>query len=346
MFRWNVSSRRLNGNGTARARGLTLLEVILSIGLTFALLAGVMTFYMTALESRSQGQQITRELSLTRSLLSNITEAIRHTTDFVPGDGTGFQGTKDRITIVRRIMPDFAQAYTEFDDTVDELPPAQLGIQRVTYQLVKDDDEVDEEGKKLIHGLSRTVQTTFDPNPNYVVDDQEAAEDLGEEGLLSGDEPRDEDGVESEQEFEFELIAPEIKFLEFEYFDGAEWRDRWQVAFEREGGEDEITDEGGEFAEDDVDPSSLMPSAAGEESGYALPQAVRITIGKEPDPEDQEEFSTSVLDEFDEEEWEKYHPDRVSVVVYLRQSDQSKLSSRQHGVNNDVSQSEGLGEGF
>jgi hypothetical protein len=89
-----------------------------------------------------------------------------------------------------------------------------------------------------------------------------------------------------------------------------------------------------------------MPSAAGEESGYALPQAVRITIGKEPDPEDQEEFSTSVLDEFDEEEWEKYHPDRVSVVVYLRQSDQSKLSSRQHGVNNDVSQSEGLGEGF
>ena len=79
-----------------------------------------------------------------------------------------------------------------------------------------------------------------------------------------------------------------------------------------------------------------MTSAGGEagnEGGYVLPQAVRITIGKVKVPPEEEELELD--EETEEEEEEEYHPDRFTIVVYLRQADQSLLSSRKYGVDND-----------
>jgi len=158
----------------ARRRGLTLLEVILALALTILLLSGVYGFYASTLKARDAGYASMREILLMGSLLNGMAEEIRHTTDMVPGDGNGFKGTYDSITIVKLRMPE-RYAFNEYDEMTDDLPPAQMDIERTGYQLLWDEELVDEENVPVCHGLWRTHQKTFDPNPSFVIEDEELA---------------------------------------------------------------------------------------------------------------------------------------------------------------------------
>ncbi len=269
------------------------------------ILSSVYAFYATLLRARTQGGQIARDAMLTRALLEQIAEEIRHATDIVPGDGIGFRGEKDHITIVRTRMPEL-YAFAEFDPVRDEPPPAQMDLLRVRYELLWDEELEDEEGNPVCHGLWRSVQKTFDPNPKFIVKDEAEPGDGGDEN-----DEEDEDNRFNAPQIEGELIAPEIKYVRFEYFDGADWRKQWQVVGE-EGGVD------------------MGPTAATGQGTYALPQAVKITLGQVPVPPEEDRDLLELEEE--EEEDEEYHPDRFTLVVHLLQADPSLASSRKYGV--------------
>jgi len=294
----------------ARRRGLTLIEVLLSLALIVMMMSGIFGFYMTVLRVRSEGSQIAQDVLLTRAILERMAEEIRQATDIVPGDGIGFQGTEDRITIVRTRMPE-NYSYVEFDDTVmSNLPPVQLDLVRVSYELLKDEELVDDEGVPLVHGLWRSEQKRFDPSPDFVVpeDAQSMVEREGEAVPVDIPQP------------EGELYAPEIKYLRFQYFDGSQWRDQWQV-------------------EDDAGGVGLGKAAASGKVTYALPQAVMITLGRVRVDPREEELKKQGSEE--DEEDEIYHPDRFTIVVHLMQSDPSLITSRKYGVADQMGRSEG-----
>jgi hypothetical protein len=280
--------------------------------LTILLLSGVFAFYNSTLRARAEGSQITYEVRLARALLAQISEEIRHATDMVPGDGIGFRGEPTTLTIVRLRMPEL-YAYDEYDLLSDELPPAQMDLMRIRYELLWDDELEDEDGNPICHGLWRSEQKTFDPNPSFVMSDE-----------AERDEDEDEEDGErlAGPEVFGELFAPEIKYLAFQYFDGMNWHDQWQVA-----GEDGGLDTG--------------QAAAAGQATYQLPQAVKIVIGRIPVPPEEDEYGLGGYDE-DEEELEEHHPDRFTIVVHLPQADASGIGTRQHGVADQLGREEGL----
>ncbi|HSW44314.1 MAG TPA: prepilin-type N-terminal cleavage/methylation domain-containing protein [Phycisphaerae bacterium] len=294
-----------------RRRALTLLEVLLAIALMVLLMAGVFVFYLTALRAREEGKTYTQDVKLYRSVLAGIAQEIRHATMLVPGDGIGFKGDRDKITVVRMGLPE-NYVFDEYDPMLDQLPPAQQDLRRITYELLWDDDKKDDEGVRICYGLWRTEQKTFDPNPRFV----------NKEAETTGLEEQENPEIMGPQP-EGELYAPEIKFLEFAYFDGAQWRDRWQFA---EGGE------GGGQSRQAAGPMS---------SGPTLPQAVRITIGRVRFDPDGEMFDLSKWQDMEEHpEQKEYHPDRFTVVVPILEADPTLMSSRQSGVADSMARQE------
>ena len=327
--------------------GLTLLEVVLSLGLMFLLLGGVFFFYASGLRAREEGGRLTREVNRMRAELLRMAEDIRHAVNLVPGDGEGFSGTEDSITIVRLAMPDMAQAFQRLDPETEELPPAQTDIARLKYMLVWSDDLEDDEGVRLCYGLWRSQQKAFDPNPKFVIETETEA---GEEST---------EGPSSEKQRVFgELIAPEIKYLKFEYFDGAEWRDRWSVAVPdqegQEGSEGEASesdenasDESDAEGDDESDAEGAEGTGAASDGNenrsdeYVLPQAVKITIGKVRVKPEEDEFDISQLKETEERrDRELHHSDRLTMIVYLPHADQTLLSSRKFGMKEKLGRDE------
>ena len=116
-----------------------------------------------------------------------------------------------------------------------------------------------------------------------------------------------------------ELVAPEIKYVKFEYFDGAEWKDRWQNSQEQGG----------------ADPSS---DPAGLGGGATTPSRRRFASpsAKKRVPPEDEELNIEQLKKMDERvKKQQFHADRYTIVVYLEQADQSLLSSRGFSTKND-----------
>lgn len=280
-----------------------------------AMLAGVFGFYVSVLKARDVGGQVTRDSLLAKALLRRMAEELRQACDIVPGDGRGFSGTHNQIEFVRAKMPE-GYAFDKHDSIADQLPPGQEDLCRITYELVWDEEQEDDEGVKICHGLLRSEQKTFDPNPKLVVKGQE-----DKATAVEGEEEEDKPGGGAIMPVERELVAPEIKYIRFEYFDGAEWQDRWknETANVAQG-----SSGGGLFG------------GGGGQNDHALPQAVRITIGKKRVPPEDEELNITQLRQMDERARKQlHHPDRFTVVIYLEQADQSLLSSRRFGSKNN-----------
>ena len=313
----------------ARSRGFSLLEVVVALALMLLLLSGVFGFYLTALRVRNEAGQVTRDIAQMRAELLRIADDIRHATNMVPGDGRGFRGTRDNITIVRLVMPE-TYAFERHNPETDKLPPAQMGIRRIEYQLRWSEELKDNEDVPLCYGMVRTEQRNFDPNPKLIVKVEEEAGAAPEEDKPEADMPR----VEAE-------LSPQIKYLRFEYFDGADWQDRWQEA--APGAEKSESTEGSAGAGGAGDQGKDAGSSGDQGSAklklgsgrvpqvYALPQAVKITIGRIREDPEQYKFDVTQLKEMEERRKKEQHSDRLTIIVYLLQADSSQASSRMHG---------------
>ncbi len=211
-----------------RRRGFTLLEVILALFLLVFFLGTLFQFYHQCMTNRSRGLAAVKEIELARVLLRQITEEVRSAAGFVPGFGPGLIGDRYTLTVQTLEVPSktlFRQR-NEFEAPL----PGQHDVCQVRYFIAWDEDIVDEDGIPYALGLVRQEQKTL-RQPVVVADDVETRDA----------EAQDE---EAERSFKLQLYAPEIKYLEFRYFDGAEWHRDWNV-----------------------------------QGGNALPQMVRVTLG-------------------------------------------------------------------
>lgn len=265
----DIRLQRRNPGRTGRRRGLTLLEVLLAIGL-IAIMSGMMfAFYGTSLRTREEGSRTITANQLARAIALKIADEVRGANGFLQGAGPGISGD-DRILRLQTVaIPDrdvFIPRSLE-----DDVPPAQSDIRQVQYYLAYDEDETHSyadgiDGPKPLGLVRREIRTL-----NQVMIDETRAEDV-----------------------DLDLLAPEIKYIRFRYFDGVEWVARWDIGTSPEGG-----------------------------LGNSLPQAVEITVGyaELPPKEEQDEAELEEDPDLIPAPPEPYSPDSYTVMVRLPQAD-------------------------
>lgn len=252
-----------------RRRGFTLLEVMLSLSLVVLLLSILFQFYRNTMEHRQRGLAAVQEAHLARVLLRQITDEIRAAGGFVPGFGPGVIGARYDLTMQTIVVP--SKELLRKRDRFENPLPGQHDVKQVRYFIAWDEDIVDEEGIPLALGLVRQELKTL----------RQAVVRTGEV---------DEREVEAEDEdversFRLQLYAPTVKFLEFRYFDGAEWHRDWTISM-----------------------------------GNALPQMIRVTLGYETQIQENMEIEFDEED-FEFEEDEIFPPRSYTAYVRLMQAD-------------------------
>jgi type II secretory pathway pseudopilin PulG len=254
----------MTGRTRSPRRAFTLIEMVISTGLLVMLIGTMYWFYASSLQNREEGTQKARDVQLARVILNRIAEEIRQASGNTPGYGPGIIGGPNALSINTLTMPT-KELLRRRSITAKPLA-AQFDLNEVRYYIAWDEENLDEDGNPRPLGLVRRVTKTF----NRVL-------------ILEGEEGTDETAAIKE-----ELYAPELKFIEFRYFDGATWWDRWE-----------------EFA------------------GNSLPQMIRITVGYEAVLPEEFQQMELVDDNFlqDESEQEALPPDRYTTFVRLVQAD-------------------------
>jgi hypothetical protein len=258
--------------------------VVLAIGLFVILVGMLYGFYSSSLALRDRATKTTRDVQLARIVVDRICSEIRQAITG-GGFGTGVYGDKYSISINTVVIPD--KTLSEKRSIQDKPPPGQFDLQEVRYYVAYDEDHPDENGYPRALGLIRRAVKTF--NTDVIVEGDEKGE------------------ADSRRAFKQEMYAPEIKYVEFKYFDGAKWWDKWQI-----------------------------------QQGNALPQVVRVTVGYVPHPPQEEEQFVKI-DIGDEARKEPLPDDQYTRFVRLVQAD-TFFGSRLQREASAFSESEG--EGF
>ena len=69
---------------SAAHRGITLLEVVLSIGLAVAMIGMLFTFYNSTVKDRTESLARSQRLQLARTVIAQMCEEIRQASSFTP----------------------------------------------------------------------------------------------------------------------------------------------------------------------------------------------------------------------------------------------------------------------
>ncbi len=251
-------------------RGFTLLEVVIAISLLIMLMTMLMLFYNNALVQREEGTKRSRDAQLARVILERMAREVRQSVGNVPGYGIGVFGYKDRIEVNTLVMPD--RKLSEVRSVRQQRIPPQFDLQQIRYYIAWDEDNLTEDGDPRALGLVRRESKTY--LRDAIITSEEAEESA-------------EEVDEVQMAFKEELYAPEIRFLELKYFDGANWWDDWELT-----------------------------------QGNSLPQLVRITIGFVPEIPESEDMDI-VEDDFleDDDEIDPLPGDRYTILVRPEQAD-------------------------
>lgn len=252
-----------------RHAAFTLLEMMVTVALFVTVMTMTFAFYSRTLETRDRAQTESNNAQLARVVLSRIANELRQTSGFVPGYGPGVFGGKDRIEINTVTIPD--RKLSERTTLRDKRLPGQFDLVQVRYYIAWDEENVNTNGEPRALGLVRRENRTYLRDVVFSSDSDEAAQAA----------------ADAQVAFKEELYAPEIKFLEVVYFDGARWWDKWELT-----------------------------------QGNTLPQMIQVTVGFVPELPDAEEID--VVDEDflkNEEDLEPLQEDRYSVMMRLPQAD-------------------------
>ncbi|GMU37686.1 MAG: hypothetical protein KJ057_10025 [Phycisphaerae bacterium] len=257
------------GGGGARRGGITLLEVILSIGITVTLMAMLFGFYNSTLKDRTESLKASSRIQLARAVVAQMEEEIRQASSFTPYYGTGIVGGRDWIQVFTTRLP--RKVLSEDRSRFERPIPGEFDLCEVRYYIARHEEVQDDEGFPLALGLVRKETRTLGKGKTVgSVHGRNRSGDVDGDGIeddeVFDDEPMDEEDSgllddsevsEDDMPVKEELYAPEIKFIRFHYFDGNTWWEDWRL-----------------------------------EGANSLPQVVRITIGFTPKPP---------FDEFEEE---------------------------------------------
>jgi hypothetical protein len=190
-------------------RGLTLIEVVLSVALIILLTGTLFAFYESSLKMRDSGTRRLRYGALAQSIAYRIAEEIRSANGFIPGLGPGISGYRHEITLQTVTLTGPEQFLPR---SIKDRPlPAESDVREVRYYLAVDPetsetylrpDGSEEVGPATLGIVRREVKTLRQSSP------------LGRQYL----------------DVDLDLITSELRYLRFRYFDGVEWVDEWQLA--------------------------------------------------------------------------------------------------------------------
>jgi len=169
--------------------GFTLLEAALALSLSLALVAAMLAFYRQIVQVRTAVTSEVAFIRMERSVMGQMTAELRGAVTL----GSGLSGGEDQVRMAVPTLPGPA-VWAERNITEEPLP-AEDDLMRVGYRLRVEEDE---SGNSVIVGLERTEQKLLEAK--VVVE-----------------------GVQVRAT----LIAPEIKFLYLQYWDGTGWVPDW-----------------------------------------------------------------------------------------------------------------------
>ena len=308
------------GRSGFAARGVTLLEVVLAMGLLVVVSSFVYWFYAASLETSHRGTEETRKLRLARVVLDRIATEIRQASVITADNRVGIRGEEEHIWLSSYRVP--SRELSKERSFRDKPPRGEYDIAKVEYKIARHPEVFHKDGYEYPLGLARveimiprpdrTPKAEGKENEQGTADGEgeQASDDVDKpptrvsrsdrlDGILRGDlgplddeEDRGDASLGPEIQWE-ELYAPEIRYLRLCYYDGHKWWDSWDVTGEN-----------------------------------PLPQLVMVTIGFEPHSECGEEFG---LDEENEEfceclnkdpiDCEPLPEDQFSTVVRVTQAD-------------------------
>ncbi|MFO0973524.1 MAG: prepilin-type N-terminal cleavage/methylation domain-containing protein [Phycisphaerae bacterium] len=196
-------------------RGLTLLEVLVSIGIIVLMMATLFVFYDRAIGDRDRGRRVLSQGELAWTLAHKIADEVRSANGFVADLGAGIRGLSHEITLQTTTLPDrqlFAPRSIR-----DKPLPAQCDVREVRYYLAIDTESQEEypdpqggdtpvSAPRTLGIVRREVRTFRQTGP----------------------------AVGRPEDAEVELLTPtgdtntSLRFLRFRYFDGVDWVDVWQ----------------------------------------------------------------------------------------------------------------------
>jgi len=304
-----------------RRRGVTLLEVVLSMGILIFLSSMTYWFYSSSLESSRHGTAAAQRLRMVRVILDRMAREIRQAAVMTTNDKVGLVGDAEQIWVTTYRVPTREQSRER--RTREDPAPPEYDVVTVEYKIVRHPEIQHEDNYDLPLGLAR-IERLF-PRPLPRLTDEELAEEDGlygdgedaEEGdefPEAGDEAKDDEAFADAIEEAFlkgeeaeemgdpsigldirwdELYSPEIRYLRLCYYDGNRWWDSWDITGEN-----------------------------------PLPQLVRVTIGFSPvmpfgegfgEEEPNEEFCTCLNE--DPVDCEPLPEDQYSVTVRTAHAD-------------------------
>lgn len=270
-------------------RGLTLLEVIISIALMLLIMGAAATFFWQVGQTRKAATERAERTAIAQRFLNYIERELRGcigfekvgfpieqpiiqdeqllenqeqavTTGPPPEQVPLLQGDRRSITFLTTALPAEHQ-YAFFRESENQ-PPAQADLVQVDYRLWISPEETDENGQPVVGGITRTEKKTLN---QFLVD------------------------LEDPVAVRTDLWSHELGYLEFRYYDGVEWTTSWNIT-----------------------------------RGNSLPHAIMITVGfrgitgDELDDQDLEQYPIADYPFGDDQN----HPDRYSVVVRVPAADE------------------------
>ncbi len=288
-----------------QCRGMTLLEVMLSLSILMILSSMTYWFYASAMGTRERDILEADKVRLVRVLLDRMAAEIRQATIRTNDLGVGIEGDKEQIQIASLRLPSREIADMRFDRT--ETPPAEYDLVKIAYRIARHPDILSPTGEyEYPLGLARVesrIPRAEQPNHAQPADESILQTDESgrvslDQGLLDsmfgtgGGKAGEGTALETEVNWQ-ELYSQEIRYLRFCYYDGASWWDDWHVSGEN-----------------------------------PLPQLVLVTIGLEPHPpcgeelgrdEDNAEFCECLNRE--PPDCKPLPPDQFSTIVRVTPSD-------------------------
>lgn len=229
---------------SSRTGGFSLLEVLLAMSLVIVMMAAIFSFYQFALRIRATSHRRVHRAQLARTLLEQIAHDLRgiapNTTKYTPV----LRGNPEILDCLTAAVPD-PQLFADRSITGSG-PARQMDLRRIMWFLAVNEEEYDENNDPLIVGIVRRTQRNLDPFKSFV--DEETGEIMEDQGGMASDD-------EEYRTFYDQLVTTEIRFLEFSYYNGQKWLQKWE-----------------------------MPEGP---AGVMIPVAIRVTIGFASVPADE-----------------------------------------------------------